>query len=132
MSESIEGRSRELLEAPNFGFIATQRKDGGPYGAIVWVDLDDDTVVLNSARGRTWPRNLERDGRVALLVENHENPYEYVAIRGRMVEITEEGADAHIDALAKKYLGQDTYPFRAPGERRIIVRIAPEHVTHQG
>jgi len=132
MSASIEGRSRELLEAPNFAAVATLRADGAPHVAPVWVDVADDHVLLNSARGRAWPRNLERDPRVTLVVQNHENPYEYVSIRGRVSEITEEDADAHIDALAKKYLGVETYPMRRAGERRIIVRIEPEHVRHAG
>jgi PPOX class probable F420-dependent enzyme len=132
MAEPIEGRSRELLEAPNFCAVATLRQDGTPHVTPVWVDLDDDQVLLNSARGRTWPRNLERDPRVTLTIQNLENPYEYVSIRGRLAEITEEGADAHIDALAKKYLGQDSYPFRTPDEQRIVVRIEPQRVTHHG
>lgn len=126
----IEGRSRELLEAPNFCFVATVRADGTPHVAPVWVDVEGDEVVLNSAKGRAWPTNLERDPRVTLTVADKDNPYEYVSIRGRLAEETTEGADAHIDAMAKKYLGQDTYPFRQPGEERIILRITPEKVRH--
>ena len=87
--------------------------------------------MLTARAGAHGP-HLERDPRVALTVANRENPYEYVSIRGRLAEITEEGADAHIDALAKKYLDRDAYPFRRAGERRIIVRIAPERVRHRG
>ena len=132
MAQPIEGRSRELLQAPNFCAVATLRADGTPHVAPVWVDVEGDRVVLNSARGRTWPANLERDPRVTLVVQNLENPYEYVSIRGRVAEMTEDGADAHIDKLAHKYLGVDEYPNRQPGERRVIVRIAPERVTHRG
>jgi len=132
MPEPIEGRSRELIEAPNFCAIATLREDGSPQVATVWADLQDGLVALNSARGRAWPANAERDPRVALVVVNHENPYEYVEIRGRVAEMTEDGADEHIDALAQKYLGEDRYPYRTPGERRVIVRIEPEHVRHAG
>lgn len=132
MAGAIEGRSRELLEAPNFCAVATLRADGTPHLTTVWVDVDGDAVVLNSARGRAWPTNLERDPRVTLMVQERENPYEYVAIEGRVAEMTEEGADAHIDKLAQKYLGVDEYPRRRPGERRVIVRIAPERVFHRG
>lgn len=132
MTDRIEGRARELLQEPNFCFVATLRKDGTPHITPVWVDVDGDEVVLNSARGRRWPENLRRDERVTLAVPNWQNPYEYVAIRGRLATITEDGADAHIDAMAKKYLGQDAYPFRQPGEQRIIVRIRPERVILRG
>jgi PPOX class probable F420-dependent enzyme len=77
-------------------------------------------------------RNLERDPRITLEVQNMENPYEYVEIRGRVAELTREGADEHIDSLAKKYLGEDKYPYRQEGEHRVIIRIDPEHVHVQG
>jgi PPOX class probable F420-dependent enzyme len=128
MSATIEGRSEELLQAKNFCLVSTIRPDGSVHAAPVWVDLQDGQPVLNTAEGRAWPRNLERDPRVTLTVQNMENPYEYLAIRGRVAERTHEGADAHIDAMAKKYLGQDSYPFRQPGEQRVIVRIDPEDV----
>ena|SRR5438270_9497717 len=133
MSTSIDARSAELLRARNFCNVATFRPDGTIHGVPVWVDLEDDQPTLNTAEGRAWPRNLERDPRLTLTVQNHENPYEYVEIRGHVAERTHEGADAHIDALAKKYLGQDAYPFRQPGEQRVIIRIEPEYVhTHGG
>jgi len=84
--------------------------------------------VLNSAEGRAWVRNVERDPRVTLTVVNGENPYEYVEVRGRVAERTHDGADAHIDAMAKKYMGVDEYPLRQPGEQRVIIRVEPEHV----
>ena len=82
--------------------------------------------MLNTAEGRAWPRNLERDPRVTLTVQNMENPYEYVEVRGRVAERTHDGADEHIDALAKKYLDQDSYPYRQPGEQRVIIRVEPD------
>jgi PPOX class probable F420-dependent enzyme len=93
--------------------------------------VQDGLPTLNSAEGRAWPRNLARDPRVTLTVQNMQNPYEYVEIRGRVSERTHEGADEHIDALAKKYLGVDTYPQRQPGEQRVIIRVEPEHVYIQ-
>ena len=128
MSATIEGRSAELLQAKNFCQVSTLREDGSVHAAPVWVDVQDGRPVLNTAEGRAWPANLERDPRVTLTVQNMDNPYEYVAIRGRVAERTHDGADEHIDSMAKKYLGQDTYPFRQPGEERVIIRIDPEYV----
>ena len=128
MAEAIEGRVAELLGDKNFAQVGTIRKDGTPHLIPVWVDHEDCNVVLNSAEGRAWPANLQRDPRVTLNVVNQENPYEYVEIRGKLVEQTREGADEHINRMAKKYLGEDEYPFRQPGEQRVIIRIEPERV----
>ena len=128
MSTAIEGRAEELLKGKNFCNVATLRNDGSVQVAPVWVDVQDGLAVVNSAEGRAWPRNLERDPRVTLSVQNAENPYEYVEIRGRVAERTHEGADEHINSLAKKYLGVDEYPYRQPGEQRVIIRVEPDHV----
>ena len=130
MSERIEGRAEELLQGKNFCHVATLRSDGSVHTAPVWVDVRDGRPVLNTAAGRAWPRNLERDPRVTLTIQNMENPYEYLEVRGRVAERTTEGADAHIDALAKKYMGVDEYPLRQPGEQRLIVKVEPERVQH--
>jgi PPOX class probable F420-dependent enzyme len=132
MSQAIEGRAEELLKAKNFCVVSTLRPDGSVHAAPTWVDVQDGRPVLNTAEGRAWPRNLERDPRVTLTVQNMENPYEYVTIRGRVAERTSEGADAHIDALAMKYMGAESYPLRQPGEQRLIVRIDPEYVHAYG
>ena len=132
MSAKVEGRAAELLEGKNFCHVATLRGDGSVHGVPVWVDVQDGVPVLNTAEGRAWPRNLERDPRLTLTVQNMENPYEYVEIRGRVAERTHDGADAHIDAMAKKYLGVDEYPLRQPGEQRVIIRVEPEHVHAYG
>jgi PPOX class probable F420-dependent enzyme len=132
VSTTIEGRSEELLQGKNFCLVSTIREDGSVHAAPVWVDVQDGKPVLNTAEGRAWPRNLERDPRVTLTVQNMENPYEYVSIRGRVSERTHEGADEHIDSLAKKYMGVDEYPLRQPGEQRVIIRVEPEHVHHWG
>ncbi|HTZ63219.1 MAG TPA: PPOX class F420-dependent oxidoreductase [Solirubrobacteraceae bacterium] len=128
MSATIEGRGAELLQAKNFCNVSTINPDGSVLSVPVWVDVQDGRPVVNTAEGRAWPRNLERDPRVTLTVQNFENPYEYVSIRGRVAERTHDGADAHIDALAKKYLDRDSYPFRQPGEERLIIRVEPEQV----
>jgi PPOX class probable F420-dependent enzyme len=132
MSSNIEGRAAELLNDKNFCMVSTLRADGSVHAVPVWVDLQDGMPTLNTAEGRAWPRNLERDPRVTLTVQNLENPYEYVTIGGRVSERTHEGADAHINALAKKYLDKDEYPFRQPGEERVKVRVTPERVNHNG
>jgi PPOX class probable F420-dependent enzyme len=132
MSVKIEGRAEELLQAKNFCNVATLRADGSVHGVPVWVDVQDGRPVLNTAEGRAWLRNLERDPRVTLTVPNLENPYEYLEVRGRLAERTHEGADEHIDALAKKYLGAEEYPYRQPGEQRVIVRVEPEHARIYG
>jgi PPOX class probable F420-dependent enzyme len=132
VSEKIEGRAEELLKGKNFCNVSTVRSDGTIHGVPVWVDAQDGLAVLNSAEGRAWVRNLERDPRVTLTVQNMENPYEYLEVRGRVAERTHEGADEHIDAMAKKYLGKDEYPFRQPGEQRVIIRVEPEQARVWG
>jgi PPOX class probable F420-dependent enzyme len=131
-STKVEGRAAELLNDKNFCLVSTLRADGSVHAVPVWVDLRDGVPLLNTAEGRAWPRNLERDPRVTLTVQNLENPYEYTMIRGRVTQRTHEGADAHIDALAGKYLGKDEYPFRQPGEERVIISVEPEYVNTYG
>jgi PPOX class probable F420-dependent enzyme len=128
---TIDPQAREMLDKPNFAHVATLRSDGSVHGVVVWVGLDGDRLEFNSAEGRTWPSLVERDPRVTVTVADGENPYNYVEIRGRVVERTTEGADAHIDALSKKYLGQDEYPFRQPGEQRVKIVVEPERVRTQ-
>lgn len=115
-----------------FAHLATLSSDGSPQATPVWFDYADGMVRVNSARGRVKVRNMERDPRVALSIMDPQNPYRHVQVRGRVVRITEEGADAHIDSLAKKYLGQDKYPFRKPGEVRVIYQIEPSSVSAMG
>jgi PPOX class probable F420-dependent enzyme len=126
----LEAPVRALLDARNVAHVGTVRRDGSVHVVPVWINTDGERVMVNSAEGRTWPRNLERDPRVTLTVTNLENPYEYAEIRGRVVERTHEDADEHIDALAKKYLGADSYPFRQPDEQRVKFVIAPEQVSY--
>lgn len=125
---ALDALAKKLLSGKNFGTIATLMKDGSPSASIVWVDTDGEHVIFNTAEGRLKPKHMRRDGRVALVIYNAENPYQQVMIRGKVVVMEHAGADAHIDKLAKKYMGVDTYPFRQPGEKRIIVKIAPTHV----
>jgi PPOX class probable F420-dependent enzyme len=123
---------KQLFKEPNFADLATMMPDGSPQVSPVWVDVDGDHIVVNSAEGRVKTRNVRRDPRVAIAVHDRNNPYTMVTIRGRVAEVTHEGADRHIDRLAKKYLGTDRYPNRSSGERRVIIRIEPEHVAAMG
>jgi len=128
MPTTLPDAARALLDAPNFADLATLMPDGSPQVTPIWIDRDGDLVVFNTAKGRAKHRNLERDPRVALSVIDKADPYRYIQIRGRVKEMTTDGADAHIDALANKYLGVESYPRRNPAEQRIIVRIEPEAV----
>ena len=132
MPDKIAGKARELIEGANFAHISTLGKSGRAQINPVWIDADNGHLIVNSAEGRTWPENLRRDPRVTLSVANHDDPYEYVTVWGRVVEEAHEGADENINALAKKYLGEDEYPFRQPGEQRVLFRIEPEKVVVSG
>lgn len=122
----------DLFSKPAFAHLVTLMPDGSPQVTPVWVDLDGTTVIVNTAKGRLKDRNMKRDPRVALAVSDPANPYRYVQVRGRVSDITENGGDAHIDKMAKKYLNQDSYPYRQSGEVRVIYRITPEHVQAYG
>ena len=123
---------RDLFAKKAFANLATVGADGKPQVTPVWCDFDGTHVRINTARGRVKEKNLARNPRVALAVLDPDNPYRYVQVQGRVAEMTEQGADAHIDALAKKYLGQDRYPYRKAGEVRVMVKIAPERVQGMG
>jgi PPOX class probable F420-dependent enzyme len=132
MRKTLDDRDRQLLEAPNFCHVATLRADGSPHVVPVWVHVEGDRVVMNSAEGRVWPSNLDRDPRATLTIPNWSNPYEYLTIRGHLAEKTTEGADEHIDFLAKKYLGVDEYPARQAGEVRVKIYVEPDGIHRHG
>ena len=122
----------KLFEGKNFAFLATLMKDGSPQVTPTWVDIDknNNTILVNTAKGRIKYRNISRDPRVAVSVIDSSNPYDMVTVRGRVVEqIKGKEADEHIDKLAKKYLGKDKYPRRRPGEERVLLRIKPKLVA---
>lgn len=127
---AIPADAKHLFEGQTFAHVATLMPDGAPQVSPVWIGLEGDLVVFNTAEGRLKPENLRQDPRVALSVTNPENPYESVLVRGKAVELTQEGADEDIDALAKRYMGVDEYPLRQPGEERVIVKIEVEKVFH--
>ena len=115
-----------------FAHVATLNPDGSPQVTPVWIDFDGTHVLVNTAKGRIKAKNFAREPRVALAVADPDNAYRYIGIQGRVVAMTEAGGDAHIDKMAKKYLGQDSYPGRTPGEVRLIVKISPEKVHTNG
>jgi PPOX class probable F420-dependent enzyme len=129
MPASLSEGVKKLFSEPNFAHVATLMPDGSPQVTPVWVDLKDGRILVNTAEGRVKPRNVRRDPRVAVSITSQSNPYSAAFIRGRVVEVTHEGADELIDKLAKKYIGQDRYPWRQPGEQRVVLVIEPEHVS---
>jgi len=132
MSNVIPEKYRDLFQKRAFASLGTLMPDGSVQVTPVWVDYDGTHVIFNSAKGRQKDRNVRRDPRVALAVIDPENPYRYLEIRGKVAEITEDGAAEHIDKMAKKYLGVDKYPYAQPGEVRVLYKIRPEHTTVMG
>jgi PPOX class probable F420-dependent enzyme len=131
MAELTDTQRQFIAENPYVGTVTTLRQDGSPHNTIVWVDAEDGTLTFNTAVGRAKERHLRNDPRVALTVVHPENTYQWVSVTGH-AELTTDGADAQIDKLAKKYLGEEKYPWRNPAEQRISVKITPERVDAYG
>jgi PPOX class probable F420-dependent enzyme len=131
MAKLEEKPSKFLDENAYVGVATTLRQDGSPHSTIVWVDVEGDKVSFNTALGRAKPRHLEHDPRASVLMVDPNDSFKWVAVSGP-AELTEEGADAQIDKLAKKYLGKDEYPWRNPEETRVKVLIEPEKVDASG
>jgi PPOX class probable F420-dependent enzyme len=134
LHRTLTAKERQVFDAPVFAHVATLDPDGSPQISAVWVMLDGDDIILNTAVGRTKARNLARDGRVAVSVTDPNDPYRNISVKGHVVQTIgeEQGAGAGINALAKKYIGQDVYPFRADGERRVQYRVAIDAVSGWG
>jgi PPOX class probable F420-dependent enzyme len=128
---TLSEKAREFLQQPFVGEVTTLRRDGSPHTTVVWVDVDTNEVIFNTAVGRAKERYLRKDPRVSLIVVDPEDPYRWVSVSGT-AELSTEGADAEIDKLAKKYLGKDEYPWRSPDEQRINVHIRPQRVDSYG
>lgn len=122
----------DILHKVAFAHFATVMADGSPQVSPVWVDEKDGYILINSAQGRVKDKNVRRNPNVAVSITDPDNPYRMLAIRGKVVEITTEGGDAHIDKMAKKYMGKDSYPFRQPGEVRVIYKIEPVSANPMG
>jgi PPOX class probable F420-dependent enzyme len=132
MSATIPEAFVDILDKKTLVHLATRDKEGNPQVSPVWVDREGNTIIINSAKGRVKDRNMRASDRVAISATDPDNPYRALMIRGRVVKITEEGADAHIDKMAKKYLDQDKYPFRSPTETRVKYYIEPLQVATMG
>jgi PPOX class probable F420-dependent enzyme len=124
----LNAKAVKLIEGKNFAFLATIMPDGAPHVAPVWIDHEEDMILVNTAVGRVKQKNVCREPRVSLSVADQGNMYDMIVIHGRVVSQTLEGADAHIDRLAGKYIGKEKYPWRSAGERRVILKIEPTHV----
>ncbi|MGA2664103.1 MAG: PPOX class F420-dependent oxidoreductase [Nitrososphaerales archaeon] len=128
----LSTKAKELIDGKNFASVATLMEDGSPQVAPLWIDREGDTIVLNTTRGRQRTRNLKRDQRVAITIFDQDNPYSNVSIRGKAVEITESGAEEHIDRMGMKYLGRP-YPYedRTPKDPRVLIRVEAERIHEE-
>ena len=132
MAEKIPEKFLDLFKKKAFASLATLMPDGSPQVTPVWVDYDGKNILFNSALGRMKDKNVRRNPHVALAIQDPENPYRYLEIRGRVVEITQNGADDSINKLSQKYLDKPVYPFTQPGEQRVLYKIEPEHFSSMG
>ena len=122
----------DLFEKKSFAHLATVNPDGSPQNTPVWLEFDGTHILINSSKGRKKDRNMRTDARVALSILDPDNAYRYLEVRGRVVDITAEGGIDQINKLAKKYMGEDKYPYLQPGEERVTYKIAPDHCTSMG
>jgi PPOX class probable F420-dependent enzyme len=122
---------KKILEDKAYGHVTTFNPDGSPQVTMVWMDVEGDEALFNTSEGRLKPRNLRRDPRVIVSVQDRNDPQSYVVVHGKAA-VTEAGADDHIDKLAKRFLGADKYPFRRPGEKRLVVRIKADRLGGYG
>jgi PPOX class probable F420-dependent enzyme len=132
MAAIIPEKYLDLFQKKAFANLATIMPDGSPQVTPVWVDYDGNHVLVNTARGRQKDKNMQRDTKVSLAILDPDNPYRYLEIRGTVTDVTEQGADAHIDKMAMKYMGKDKYPYRNPSEKRVIFKIQPTKTTQMG
>lgn len=128
LSDSV----KKIIDDKTFAHFATLMPDGSPQVSPVWITRDGDTILIDTAEGRIKDKNPRNDPRVAISMTDPNNPYHSILIRGRVIEVTLEGAEGMIDALAKKYMGKDKYPWRVPGEKRTLIRIEPLKVYERG
>jgi PPOX class probable F420-dependent enzyme len=131
MAIALPESVKRILQDKAYGHVITFNGQGKPQITMVWMDVDGDQVLFNTAEGRLKPRNLRRDPRTIISVQDRNDPQSYMVFHGHAT-VTEEGADAHIDKLAKRFLGADKYPFRRPGEKRLIVRVRVDRIGGYG
>ena len=133
MATQLQQKTIDLFDKPNFAHLSSHRADGTIHNVVVWIGVrEDGSLFVNSAEGRVWPANLDRDPHVTVSIHDSANPYEFASITGRIVGRDVASGDADIDALAKKYMDADSYPFRQNGEVRVTFTIEPDRVSHQG
>ena len=132
MAAKLSDTQRKLLDDKNFAHVATIGEEGEPQVTPVWIEYDGTHVLFNTEEKRAKVKHMRANPRIALSIQNAENPYQYIEIRGKVVEMTPEGADEMIDRLAKKYMGKDKYPFNKPGDVRLVVKVLPEKVMGMG
>ena len=132
MADATIEKYSDLFHKKAFANLSTLMKDGSPQVTPVWFDYDGSHIRVNSALGRVKDKNIRRDPRVSMTIQDPDIPYRYLEIRGKVVDITQQGADDHIDSLAQKYLGQSTYPYRQPGEVRVLYKIEPQKLSSMG
>ena len=132
MANPIPENYKDLFQKKAFGHLATLMPNGTPQVTPVWIDYDGTHIIVNSARGRQKDKNMKRSPDVSISIQDPDNPYRYLEIRGKVTEITENGADESIDKLAKKYTGAEKYGNRRPGEVRVMYKITPLHTTTMG
>ena len=126
MNKILNEKAISLIDGQNFGNLATVMKDGSPQVTPVWINREGDNILVNTAVGRTKQRNILKDQRVAVSIYDQKNPYSMVLIKGHVISQSSDGADEHIDLLAKKYIGKDKYPWRQANEKRVIIKIQPD------
>ena len=131
MADTLSDKARALIARPVLASLTTLGKDGSPQVTPLWIDRDGDDLIFNTAKGRVKERHMENDPRVAVSVVDPDDQYNVVAVCGTVIDITTDGADEHIDALAKKYLGVDSYPMRQEGEVRVKVRVRTDRIAMQ-
>jgi len=131
MAIALPQSVKKILQDKAYGHVVTFNAEGKPQLTMVWVDGEGDEVLFNTADGRLKPKNLRRDPRVIISVQDHNDPQSYMVFHGR-ASVTESGADEHIDTLARRFLGVDKYPFRQPGEKRLLVRVKVDRIGGYG
>ncbi len=132
MPNKIPDKFSDLMQKKVFAGLATLMPDGSPQVTPVWIDFDGENLLVNTAVGRQKDRNLQRDPKVSIMLMDPDNPYRYLEVRGKVVERTLDGAEDHINKMAKKYIGQDVYPYRQPGEVRVLYKVRPEKTSSMG
>lgn len=128
----IPDSHRDILDKKGFAHIATIGPDGEPHSSPVWYGWDGEHFLFSQTKTRQKYRNVQREPRIAVSVTDPDNPYRYLEIRGVVEAVEEDEGNAFINAMAKKYMDQNEYPWHRPGDERIVIKVRPEHTTSMG